>query len=84
MLLMMPLSCSKKTNKPPHIFYDDNQVSDVQDLSSQLLGKRHNLLEGFAAVAGYSSGNDNYEPDEEELGDEIDDNSNEFNQNSVG
>ncbi len=74
----------QKTNKPPHIFYDDNQVSDVQDLSSQLLGKRHNLLEGFAAVAGYSSGNDNYEPDEEELGDEIDDNSNEFNQNSVG
>ena len=62
----------QKASKPPHIFYDDNQVSNVQDLSSQLLGKRHNILQGFATVSGYSSDNDNYEPDEVELEEEAD------------
>ena len=74
----------QKTAAPPHIFYDDNQVSDVQDLSSQLLGKRHNILEGFAAVAGYEGGNDNYELDEEELEDEADEYNNDKDQNNLG
>lgn len=55
----------QKTSKPVHIFYSDEQVSSLQDLSGQLLGKRHNILQGFAAVSGHNGDNDNYELDDE-------------------
>ena len=44
---------------PVHIFYDEEQVSDLHDLSGQLLGRRHNLHQGFAAVSGFKEANDN-------------------------
>jgi len=73
----------EKTAKPPHIFYNEEKVSDIQDLSAQLLGKRHNIVQGFAAAARYSSHNDNYDLDGE-IEDDIDEDSNDLDQNTLG
>ncbi len=49
----------QKTDNPIHIFYDENQVADMRDLSGQLLGRRHNIIDGFSALSASRADNDN-------------------------
>lgn len=54
----------EKTSKPVHIFYDESQVEDLRDLSTQLLGRRHDLTQGFSAISGANGENDNFDMEE--------------------
>lgn len=49
----------QNSKNPVHVFYDEDQVADLQDLASQMLGRRHYMNDGFAAVSGFNEGNDN-------------------------
>ena len=49
----------QKSEKPVHVFYNENSVESLSDLSHQMLGRRHGLTQGFAAVSAYEPSNDN-------------------------
>ncbi|MGH1375974.1 MAG: MobA/MobL family protein [Alphaproteobacteria bacterium] len=49
----------QKSDKPVHVFYDEEKVESLSDLSHQMLGRRHNMTQGFSAVSGGEPNNDN-------------------------
>lgn len=49
----------QKSKKPVHVFYDERNVESLSDLAQQMLGRRHELTQGFAAISGDEPSNDN-------------------------
>ncbi len=65
-----------KTAKPVHIFYDETQVDNLQDLSLQLLGRRHDLAQGFHAVSPVQGDNDDMDIEDDLQDDQTQDHDN--------
>lgn len=63
----------QNSKTPVKIFYSEKQAKNLEDLSSQLLGRRHGLYEGFSEVSGNDSTIDKENnPDSEQIDDNLD------------
>ena len=47
------------SQKPVHVFYDEEKADSLQTLAHQMLGRRHHLTQSFTAISGLEISNDN-------------------------